>query len=177
MGGPQILAGSPRVLRCVFNVDVATLERNAHFCSLSWLSRAISPSSPPRRFQDASKTSKMPPRRPQDASKTRPRRPQDVPKRPKLLIMIIILSNSNNTNNDDNNATKKKHKNNDNTNKDTREEASDLCFTMVFEHFMFRIFIVLRSLQESPKRPKTPHDAPRRPPRRLQDALKSFQDA
>ena len=82
--------------------------------------------------------------------------------------MIIILSNSNNTNNDDNNETKKKHKNNDNTNKDTREEASDLCFTMVFEHFMFRIFIVLRGL-------KSPHGAQHRPNMGPKRAPKSAQ--
>ena len=87
--------GPPKAQLIVF---INTLARNAHFCSLSWLSRAISRSSPPRRLQDASKTPprrprcpqdapKTPPRclqDPQDASETPPRDLQDTPKTPKM---------------------------------------------------------------------------------------------
>ena len=51
--------------------------------AFSGLCRQDASKTPPRRFQDASKTSKTPPRCPQDAFKTPPRRPKAPPRRPK----------------------------------------------------------------------------------------------
>ena len=45
------------------------------------------------------------------------------------------------------------------------EGPSDLCFTMVFEHFMFRSFIILRGV-ESPHKPQhSPNMGPKRTPK------------
>ena len=48
------------------------------------------------------------------------------------------------------------------------EGPSDLCFTMVFEHFMFRTFIVLRSLMSPHGVQHRPNMGPKRTPKSTQ---------
>ena len=50
----------------------------------------------------------------------------------------------------------------------TPEGPSDLCFTMVFEHFMFRIVIVLRSLISPHGAQHRPNMGPKRAPKTAQ---------
>ena len=51
------------------------------------------------------------------------------------------------------------------------EGPSDLCFTMVFEHFMFRIFIVLRSLISPHGAQHRPNMGPKRAPKSAQKGV------
>ena len=51
------------------------------------------------------------------------------------------------------------------------EGPSDLCFTMVFEHFMFRIFIVLRGLISPHGAQHRPNMGPKRAPKSAQKGV------